>query len=342
MENQQFTLRERLVVCQRIARLVKARLPISGSLKTTMQNSARDLSATAAAVDESVSQGKSLADAIAGDNSRDARILSACIESGEISDTLGENLESWAETHIANAKSTKAMATAMLYPFLLILITIISLGSVVWILIPEYRATYELFEQSMPSWLEMIVWVREQFGALILILMVLATLPLVVWFLRRRQFDGRGLPVEPARRLRIQALGSEVAGRLLRAEVPLEKVALLSTKAAGGTEAVTDSAFSNLRQRKALQAMSRESSMLLSAVHGGVMEPSEAARNLGLVASQLRYHADVTAARNARWLPMLVALTIGVLTVFTYVFLIYLPWVWLMQQIVNKSGVENL
>lgn len=339
MAEQSVSLKHQLQICQQIARLIRARLPITGSLAELAKEA--PVAGQASDVEQQVAQGKSLADALAGDGSRQSRILAACIESGELSDTLCENLESWTSTHIANSKSSKALLSAMVYPVLLILVTIISLASVIWKIIPQYREYYEMFHQELPVWLDTVCLVRERLGVFLFAFAVLAVLPLVIWFFRRRTLDRDGLPKDKVKRLRIQALASEIASRMLRAGAPIDKIAVLSCQAAGATQPQAVAAFEAIKQRLRIPVLAQETSMLLASTHCGVIDSGEAAKNLDQVAKHLRNRADITSTRNARWLPMLVALSVGTLTILTYLFLIYLPWIYLLQKVVAIPGQGN-
>lgn len=335
MPDNQLTLNDRLAVCQQIAKLVRARLPISGELSKAVEHASSRVASSATTIDRKVSQGQSLASAIAGDGSRDSTILAACITAGERSHALDRTLQIWSDMHIANSKAAKTMRVALLYPCLLILITLFALGFVIWHLIPEYRETYVLFDQEMPGWLEAIVWARERFGPLLILLLVLLAGPLAFWLWRRRGFRADGLPKDASRRLRIQALSSEIAAIMLNAKIPLNQIAETSSLASGGNQEMAQSAFAQLQQQRPISPMAPEASMILSSVHAGLMDSSDAVLNLNHVASHLRQSAEITASRNARWIPMLVALSVGFLIVSTYVSLIYLPWIWLLRQIVT-------
>ena len=99
-------LSERLALCQQVARLARARLPISGELSKQMQSS-KKLRQSASALDEQLQSGKSLTQALVTDDSRDSRILAACIQAGEISGRLDRTLEAWTSMHMANSRSTR-------------------------------------------------------------------------------------------------------------------------------------------------------------------------------------------------------------------------------------------
>lgn len=335
MPDNELTLKDRLAVCQQIAKLVRARLPISGELSKAVEHASNRVASSATTIDRKISQGQSLASAIAGDGSRESMILAACITAGERSHALDRTLQIWSDMHIANTRTSKSMRVALLYPCLLILITLFALGFVIWHLIPEYRTTYVMFDQELPGWLEAIVWARESFGPLLILMLILLVGPLAFWLWRRRGLRPDGLPSELSRRMRLQALSSEIAAIMLSAKIPLNQIAETSSMASGGNQAMAESAFTQLQQQQPISPMAPEASMILTSVHAGLMDSAEAVLNLNHVATHLRQSAEITATRNARWIPMLVALSVGFLIVLTYVSLIYLPWIWLLRQIVT-------
>ena len=87
-----------------------------------------------------------------------------------------------------------------------------------------------------------------------------------------------------------------------------------------------------------IEPLGRESSMLLALLHTGVMDRTEASQNLATLGQHLQQQADQIAQRQVRWLPMMIALVVGLLTILTYVFLIYLPWLLLLKQIVQPNS----
>ena len=340
MTTSELSLQQQIALCEQVARLVRARLPLAGELKRLAEHSGARLSDAAKRVDEQISSGKTLAESIAGHAGRDSMILTACIEAGEQSDSLGATLENWTAMHVANANAAKALRAAMIYPMLLIGVTVASVGFVVWKLIPEYRATYLLFDQELPQWLNAIVSIREQLGILLFFFVALALLPLIVWFWRRRQFTPDALPREPAQRLRIQALATELAGKLLVANIPLTELLPLSLRACGANENDVRQVFERLRHQQPLIPLPKEASMTLTTLHAGLITSDHAADLLRDVAAHLQRQADATAQRHARWLPMLVAITVGILTILTYVFLVYLPWIALLRKIVQPALLD--
>ncbi len=339
MTTTRLNVEQQVQLCQQVAKLVRAKLPLIGELTRSTQQMSPSISQPAASVETQIASGKSLSAALAGDKSRNSQILSACIDTGERAEALDRLLELWAEMHIANARSSKAMRTAMTYPMLLILVTLLSLGVVIWKIIPEYRATYVLFSQEMPVWLEAIVQVREYLGLLMLVLFALLLLPLGMWYWRRHTLDAQNIPQEPVRRQRLQALATDVAGYALVAQLPLTDIVSLATRAMAAHDEDREQAFQRLQRQQPLTPLPREASMILASLHSGLVEPKEAIEHLHGVAEHLRHSADVMATRQARWLPMMVSLVVGGVTILTYIFLVYLPWIALLTKMVETSEI---
>jgi type II secretory pathway component PulF len=340
MNQPQLQLADRLALCQQVARLARARLPISGELAKHIRTHSR-LHPAAASIDEQLQAGKSLAQAMANDCSRDSRILAACIEAGECSGHLERTLEAWAGMHLANGRSAKALRAAMLYPLLLIAITLGSLGYVIWTLIPEYKSTYALFGHSLPLWLDLLTRVRANVGWLLAVLAFLALAPLVIWAFRKRQFDPLGLPRDRVRRLRLQALASDLASVMIESSVPLVQLVPLSVAATGADAKYSSEAFGKLQKRAMIEPLGKESTLLLTSLFVGIMDRREASQHLAALGTHLRHHGDQVAERQVRWLPMLIALVVGLLTILTYVFLIYLPWVLLLKQMILPPSLDH-
>lgn len=334
------SLQQRIAVCQQVAKLVRARLPIAGKLRTFSEDGTKREKELAQSVDAGIAEGQSLSALLANDESRHSRILRACIDAGEASGQLDQTLHSWTAMHIANTRSTKRLRSAMLYPLALIIVTLVSLGLVTWQLIPQYRVTYEMFEHELPTWLAGIVWVREQFGVFSVLFLLLLLLPLIVWYFMRQGTNSIGLPNEISQRYRQQALAAEVAGLMLEAQIPLQKIASLSTQVAGASAADTEKAFSRIQEREHAVPHATEASLLLSSMHTGVIDANETRKNLQELADSLQRVAEARSRSQARWLPMLVALTVGILTIATYVFLVYLPWIWLMQDVMDPVKIQ--
>ncbi len=330
------TLPEQLEVCQQVARLVRSKLPLAGELARSAKHASSSSNA-ARSVDEQLSAGKSLSDALAGEPSRDSRVLAACIDVGEQSGCLEKTLEAWTEYHLACSRYARTLRGALLYPMLLIIVMLCSLGFVVWVLIPEYQQTYAQFDAQLPTWLNALVIIRAQMLWLMVGLVLAAVVPLLWWARRRRSFDRWGQPRERAARAQSQALATELLQIGVVVGMPLSRLIPYSVQASGGQHVSGEQALASLQQQQPVQQLSRETTLLMASLHGGLISATEAAEHLGEVAGFLRQQADDSAASAARWLPMLVALVVGGLTLLTYVCLIYLPWILLLQKIATHD-----
>ncbi len=337
MNQSQLPLADRLAICQQVARLAHARLPIAGEIARNMH--ASRLRANAQQVEDQLQSGMSLEQVLAGDDSRDARILSACIRAGESSGRLDRTLEAWTSVHMADSQATRSLRVSMLYPLLLIAVTVCSLGFVIWKLIPEYEATYSMFDRQMPVWLSILAQMHDYLWWILAGLVFFAVLPLAIWAVRRRRFDAMGLPLDRSRRLRLQGLAAELSSLMIANETPLMHTVSLSVAATGVGAAHVQNSFEKIQKRAMIEPLGRESTLLLASLFAGVMNVQEASKHLAMLGRHLQQRADQNSQRQARWLPMLIALVVGSLTILTYVFLIYLPWLLLLKQIVTPSSL---
>ncbi|MEO8269780.1 MAG: type II secretion system F family protein [Aureliella sp.] len=331
------TLGEQLAVCQQVAQLVRSKLPLAGELARSAKQATSSAAQAARSVDEQLMAGKSLSEALAGEPSRNSRVLAACIEVGEQSGFLAQTLEAWSEHHLACSRYARTLRGALLYPVLLIIVMLCSIGFVVWRLIPEYQLTYAQFDAQLPTWLNALIAIHEQMGWLLGGLVIASVVPLFCWAGRRRSFDSWGQPRERAARMQTQALATELLQIGVSAGVPLSRLIPCSVQASGGQRSMGEQVLDCLQQQQPIQQLCRETSLLVASLHGGLISAPETVEHLGEVAHFLRQQADDSAASAARWLPMLVALVVGGLTLLTYVCLIYLPWILLLQKIATPD-----
>ena len=125
---------------------------------------------------------------------------------------------------------------------------------------------------------------------------------------------------------------------MIDSSTPLMQIVPLSVAATGADEKRSSTAFEKLQNRSMIEPLGRESTLLLALLHTGLMDRNEASRNLATLGQHLQQRADQVAQRQVRWLPMMIALVVGSLTILTYVFLIYLPWLLLLKQIIDPTA----
>ncbi|MFO0942230.1 MAG: type II secretion system F family protein [Pirellulales bacterium] len=329
------TLDQQIAVCVQIAQIAGTKLPIEQQLAQLAELNGGKLSDSASIVQQRLLQGRSLSDSLKGTDSNQSRILAACVEAGQVSNRLDNALQHWTAMHIANAQSSKRLGAAMVYPSMLIAILLLSIGFTAWHLIPEIHATYQQFEMSLPQWLSLLVWTRQHFFALMSLITIATILPLAGWFLRRFRKDSFGLPKLAAPRLRLQALATSLSQMQLAASRPISESLPRSMSAMGLSQELADSAFNNLQKQQALHPLPTETSLLLSSLYAGVIDQAKAVELLGRISTQLNFQADAMSLRESRWLPMMVSIVVCIVTVATYVLLVYLPWVELLLRIVQ-------
>ena len=160
-------------------------------------------------------------------------------------------------------------------------------------------------------------------------------LPLAFWYWFQGRLDRHGLPRNPVRRKRLYALSAKIAAILLNHELPLKRIAELSCLSSGAKTTDSDEAFSLLQKGEALPTLAPETSMVLISVHSNVLSASEGARDLTTAAQIYGEAADLQAAAQARRLPMIVAIVVGLVITAVYTLLVYAPWIQLMQDMVK-------
>ena len=143
-----------LQVCQQIAKLVRAKLPVAGKLSKLIAQKNTSVGKLAESVDEGLLSGQSLANALAGDDSYHSRILAACINAGEQSQRLDETLDNWSRMHLSNQHNRKTLLANLLYPTLLISVAFVSLFLLIKNIVPSYIEAYDQLEAKIPGWLE--------------------------------------------------------------------------------------------------------------------------------------------------------------------------------------------
>jgi Type II secretion system (T2SS), protein F len=339
MLDQKLSLQQQLMLCQQIALLTRTNLPLEHQLSQIAGQSKGNLAEAARHVGARLESGVPLVDSLVSDGDSSAnRTLAACIQAGQSSNQLDQSLERWTSMHLSNSRSTKRFTSAMVYPFLLIVIMFVSIGLSAWTLIPEIRDTYLLFNQGLPGWLKLIVQLRENFYVVLIVMALLTLVPLAIWSYRRRGLDNSGIPKSLEKRLRLQALATRLASLQLSASRPLSEIVPLCLSAVGAEKKRSEHSFQDLQARRPLDPLPAETSMLLGALHGGMVERDRAVELLNTISDQLDYRAELKSLRDARWIPMLIAIIVFLVTMAAYATLVYLPWIQLMYKIGHQES----
>ncbi len=298
-----------------------------------------DLPDSLAAVARQVAAGKPLVEVLVTDDSPAARILSACIETGERTGRLADGLRWWVEWMDQRQRARLRLAIAMLYPCVLIGVTVASMGVVVWNVIPSIEQTYAILLRHPPWWLQILSAAREHLGTTLACIALLILLPPGVWWWRTHGIARGGVPRNRADRWMRRSIAARVATALLQAGQPRSIVARLATMAAGGTRSQADDAFDRLRHQKPIPVLGRELSLALIALHADVLPGEEAQRHLQQLAAQWTEAARTADLRREKWLPMMVAVGSSIAIAASYILLIYLPWVMMLREIVRAGSL---
>lgn len=319
-------------MCQQIARLTRCKLPLDSTLAAVASGQS-PLANSANLVRGALASGQSLSHALQGKDARQSRVLAACIESGQAANSLDVALLEWTSMHIADRRSAKRLWAVWIYPACLIGIMMISLGVSGWLLIPEIDATYAMFVDSPPQWLAWLVQLRRNYILALMLMMIAVIIPLGIWIWLRARRDENGISQWPEKRLRLQALAAKLAYLHLAAARPLNETVSRCVRVMGVEATMAETKFARLSHQEPIEPLSKETSLLLGALHAGIVERTQAVQLMRKIGDQLTMQAELCALREARLIPILVAIVVFVVTLGSYLTLVYMPWVLLMQQI---------
>ena len=334
------SLSQQLELSRELARLVRARLPLETALAQLSREDQSDRGRAATEVNEQLTSGKPLAQALASGASRSSQMLAAAIELGQSHGRLDEALESWTSLYASLGRMQQRLLVASVYPILLMLLTIVSLTLTAWHLIPHYENAFLILADEPPVWLGALSWVKRHLVLLVAALVLAVCTPLIAWWLRRRGVTSSGVYRDKASRAYLHAHVARLALVAVRSGQAIVDLLPMLERAAGLPLKVAESrlgASALERSRLSGVLLGRETTMILSSLESGLLSPEKGETLLESVATQTKRYADEQADRQTRWLPIFVALIVGTVTVLTYVALIYGPWVILFYEIVDVN-----
>lgn len=334
------SLAQQIAICQTVAQIVRAKLPLESQLSNFAKLQNGPLATVAKSVEQKLLQGSTLVDALVLDDSVASRSLAACIEVGQSANSLDSTLQSWTAMQLANKRASTRLLSSMIYPTILILVLFISIGMTVWNLVPEIYETYRLFDRTLPRWLDWLVWTRSHMSLLVTAMAVATILPVIIWFIRRIGVGKNGLPKVAARKLRLQALATDLARLQLSASRPLTELLPRTLAGLGIATNQTSDAFQRLQQQLSLSPLLEETSYILGSLYAGLIDRLQAIDLLAKTGQQLNRQADELSLRETRRLPALIAVVVCIVIVVSYATLVYLPWLSLLQQIAESSGIS--
>ena len=163
-QSRSLNLVDRLRLAQEIARLVRARLPLEKALSHLAANSQGSFSDSIAAINQKLQAGHPLADSLAQGDDAPTSMLRASVRLGETSGALDQALDQWATYHLTRQRLLRSLASALLYPLMLVVVALISILFSAWKLLPQYQQAFTQLAEVHPQWLSILQFVEQNFG----------------------------------------------------------------------------------------------------------------------------------------------------------------------------------
>lgn len=178
-----------MMLLQDISLLVRAGLPLDQALETSVQYAEKPLvQAVVKRLLDKVRSGVSLADSMMAQGDTFDRFVIGMTRAGEASGALDLVLAKTAEFMERSHKSIQNLRSALLYPIILLVSTIVSVGVIVTVVIPNFEQIFNEAGFPLPLATRIVLAIgnfAEQFWWL----PVLAILVAVLWIVRARQSE---------------------------------------------------------------------------------------------------------------------------------------------------------
>ena len=327
MEKNEWTAAQRIELCGHIAPLILSGLPIDRGLKAIVADLPKRLQKTTLALQTRLENGDSLKDALASGNRPESRSLYATIEAGERAGELGALLEGWASMHTALATAKRRFRIKLVYPIFSILVAVFAIGFTIQTLVPQYRANLLSLRTAVPDWFGYIEFLDRNIIAWGAAAAFLSISP-ILWFAwRRSSFDPIGWPRDPAYRSRLRAHSASLAAKLIQANVPIGATKELSTSSMGVVPS----------QARCLSPASLTVFALLE--NGGLDSANAIAMQQELFRFSLN-QAELQTEAQARWIGYSVSISVAVFVGLTYLLVVYLPWMYLLDQLKQVQPIQ--
>ena len=156
------TVEDQVLLCEQLATLVEAGVPILKSLTVvSAQVESQQLLKALDAVRGDVEGGMSLHDALAKHPAIFSNLWLSLVETGEASGHLAQSLQHLAR-HFESAQNLQnAAKTALTYPVFLIVMAVVVLSVFVYWLIPQFTRLFAQMNIELPLITRALVWVSE-------------------------------------------------------------------------------------------------------------------------------------------------------------------------------------
>ena len=177
------------MLLQDLSMLIRAGLPLDQALETSVQYAEKPLVKTVVKrLLDKVRSGQSLADSMSAQGDTFDRFVIGMTRAGETSGALDLVLAKTAEFMERTQKSLQNLRSALLYPIILLVATIISVGVIVTVVIPNFQQIFAEAGFPLPLATRIVLAVGT-FAERFWWLPVLAFLITVLWIVRARQAE---------------------------------------------------------------------------------------------------------------------------------------------------------
>ena len=320
MPKTEWTESQRVELCAHIVPLIQSGLPIDRGLKSMATDLPKRLVNISNAIHTRLENGEPLNSILASGTRPESRSLSATIAAGEISGDLGVLIENWASLQTALALAKKRFRVKLVYPIFLILITVSAIGFSIHTLVPQYRSNLLSIHATVPNWFRTIEFVHLHLVAWGILAAMLSLSPILYFAWRRGTFDKHGWPRDPAYRSRLQAHASSLAAKLINANIPTDVAKELAVSSLGvppSSPGYLDSA----------------SRSVFDLLNKGILDPAKAVQMHDDISRFLLDRSQAQIESQGRWITYSVSISVAIVVGLSYLLVIYLPWLYLLDQL---------
>lgn len=322
----ELTESQRIEICNHIVPMIRSGLPIDRGLKAITAELPKRIVAVSSRIQSQLQLGEPLSEVLGTGKRPESRSLNATIAAGESARDLAMALESWAEVQTAHAAATKRFRLRMIYPVFLILISICAVGWSMHVVIPQYKASLESIHSTLPAWFYPIEFIHQNIVAWGILAATLCIAPLFYFSWKRNSYDSNGWPRDPARRSHLQAHAALLSEKMTQAELPLDRIESLAVSALGSTNGN--------------QNLDAACKSILDLMRAGQLDSVKSASMLADVSKYLKTNSAAQVESQGRWLTYAISICVAVVVGLSYLLIIYLPWLFLLEELRHMKYVD--
>ena len=316
----ELTESQRVDLCSHIIPLIRSGLPIDSGLKAMAGELPKRLARISTDVQSRLQNGETLGNILGGDTRPESRSLSATVAAGDVSRTLAMALESWASIHTARAQAKKRFRYKLVYPVLLILITTFSVGYAIHSLVPQYKSNLASIHAHIPAWFQYVELIHQYLIVWGILAILLSVAPVLYFAWRRCTFNSQGWPRDPAYRSKLQAHASKLAENMIIGQVP-----------AGLIKELVVGSLGVLPLNKGYLDPACQS--ILDLLDQGKLDATKSVEMQADISRYLLERSEIQFESQGRWIAYSVSIAVACVVGMSYVLVIYLPWVYLLNEL---------